>query len=170
MTSTNSDDESEEEYSKTVESEWNIKGLKQELNRLILRSHKKIGKANTRVRKAQALVEKLTADENATMEQLEACPNVDALELELQELQTRLQKLNELNDSLTTVKGGTSVLSEEMAHLAVELEVDDKPPKQPARGPKKKKGSRQKNPPKTRLPYRKFYTVDNTEIRVCELR
>ena len=170
MTSTDSDDESEEVYSKTVDSEWNIKGLKQELNRLILRLYKKIGKATTRVRKAQEMVEKLTADENATMEQLEACPNVDALELELQELQTSLQRLNQLNDLLTTVKGGNSVLPQEMAQLAVDLGVDDKPPKQPPRGPKKKKGSRQKNPPKTRLPYRKFYTVDNTEIRVCELR
>ncbi|CAB9502462.1 Domain of unknown function (DUF814) [Seminavis robusta] len=166
MTAADADDESEES-TKTVDSEWDIKGLKQEVNRLSMRSYKKIGKASTRVQKAQELVEKLTADENATLEQLEACPNLDALELELQELQTGLRGLNQLGEELAAVGGPKKqVLPQELAQLALDLGVNDQPPVRQPRGPKKVKGPRSKNPPKTRLPYRKFYTQDKTEIRV----
>ena len=171
MSAADSDDDSNdsEAPSKTLESEWDIKGLKQEVSRLTMRSHKKVGKASTRLRKAQELVDQLTADDNATMEQLEACPNnLEALELEWTEQQTRLQKLNQLNDLLVPMKSTSAaiVLPPDVAQLAVDLGVDDQPPQRPARGPKKQKGPRTKNPAKTRLPYRRFYTVDNTEIRV----
>lgn len=154
--------------SKTLESEWDLKGLKQEISRVTLRAHKKVGKASTKLRKAQELVDKLTADENATLEQLEACPNVDAIELELSEMQTRLQNLNQLTELLLPLKKSKMVLPPETAQLALDLGLKDAPPQRQPRGPTKQKGPRQKNPPKTRLPYRRFYTLDKTEIRVCQ--
>ncbi|CAB9503141.1 Domain of unknown function (DUF814) [Seminavis robusta] len=166
MTAADTNDEPEE-CTKTVDSEWDIKGLKQEVSRHILRSHKKIGKASTKIQKAQELVEKLTADENATLEQLEACPNLDALELELQELQARLRGLNQLDEELAAVGGPKKqILPQEIAQSALDLGVNDQPPARQPRGPRKVKGPRTKNPPKTRLPYRRFYTQDKTEIRV----
>jgi len=160
------DNDNDNDNKKTLESEWDIKGLKQEVSRLTMRAHKKVGKASARLRKTQELVDALRVDENATMEQLEACPNVDVLELELKQIQTRLQTLNRLNDMLAPMKGGISVLPEATAQLALDIKVNDQPPARPARGPKKIKGPRTKNPPKTRVPYRCFYSKDKTEIRV----
>ena len=157
---------------KTLESEWDLQGLKQEVSRVTMRTHKKVDKTSMKLRKAKEMVDKLRANENATMAQLEACPNVDAIEHDLQEIRKRLQQLNQLNELLLEPmnhkNGKLVVLPEETAQLALELGVDDAPPQRQPRGPKKqKKGPRQKNPPKTRLPYRRFYTVDKTEIRVC---
>jgi hypothetical protein len=148
---------------KTLQSTWNIGGLKKEVTRLVLRCHKKIAKSSTRLTNAQALVEKLTADDSATLEQLEQCPDIDALEFELQQLKSRLVKLNELEELLQGEKKKQGVLPEEIATLALELGVNDEPPARPPRGPKKPKGPRQDA---KRLPYRRFYTVDKTEIRV----
>jgi len=150
---------------KTLDSTWNIPGLKKEVTRFILRSHKKIAKASTRLTNAQKFVEKLTSDDYAaaTVEELESCPNIDALEFELKELRTRLQKLNELEHLLNSETKKQAVLSKQAASLALELGVNDEPPKRPLRGPKKKKGPRQETP---RKPYKRYYTINKTEIRV----
>ena len=149
---------------KTIDSTWNIPGLKKEVTRFILRSHKKIQKASTRLTSAQEQVEKLTSDDyTATMEELETCPNIDALEFELKEMRERLQKLNELERLLSSETKKQAVLSEPAASLALELGVNDEPPKRPPRGPKKKKGPRQEAP---RRPYKRYYTINKTEIRV----
>ena len=148
---------------KTLESAWNIPGLKKEVTRLVLRSHKKIAKASTRLDNARALVEKLTGDDNTTLEELEECPDVDALEFELDELRSRLVNLNKLEGLLENQKKKETVLPEEVAALAIDLGVNDEPPAKPQRGPKKKKGPRQEP---SRLPYRRFYSVNKTEIRV----
>jgi hypothetical protein len=149
---------------KTLDSTWNIPGLRKEVTRFILRSHKKIAKASTRLTNAQEFVEKLTSDDYAaTMEELETCPDVDALEFELKELRTRLQKLNELEHLLNSETKKQAVLSKQAASLALELGVNDEPPKRPLRVPKKKKGPRQEAP---RKPYKRYYTINKTEIRV----
>jgi hypothetical protein len=148
---------------KTLDSTWNVPGLKKEVTRLILRCHKKIAKASTRLANAQTLVEKLTADDSATLEELEQCPDVDALEFELNELRNRLMSLNELECLLENEKKKQAVLPVQAATLALDLGVNDEPPAKPQRGPKKKKGPRQET---SRLPYRRFYTENNTEIRV----
>mmetsp|Transcript_22474 Transcript_22474/g.31333 ORF Transcript_22474/g.31333 Transcript_22474/m.31333 type:complete len:364 (+) Transcript_22474:178-1269(+) len=158
------DEDEQTDSAKTLESTWNIPGLKNELQRLISRSHKKVGKATTRLRNARATVEKLLEDENATDEQLDACPNVDALELELEELRQRLRGLNEMEESLASVKGKKVVLPEDVAKMALDLGVNDAPPVRPIRGPKKKKGSSGKEG--SRLPYRRYFTLNKTEIRV----
>jgi hypothetical protein len=162
---TATDDDAVEGYAKTVESEWNVAGLKKEVIRLVLRCHKKIGKANQRISKARVMVEQLTGDESASLQDLQECPDLDTLENELTELQSRLRKLNTLEESLQSIKAKKdTVLPEEVASLAVDLSVDDQPPSQIPRGITKPKGPRVSEA--TRLPYRRYYSFGGLEIRV----
>ena len=154
----------DEDAATATKQSWNLGGLKKEVSRLTVRCHKKIGKANQRVQKANLEVDRLTSDPDVTMEELQQCPNVAGLEQDVVELQTRLQKLNQLEVLLQDIKGKNVELPEHIAELAVELQVQDEPPKREPRGPKKQKGP--KNMTAFRLPYRRFYTVDKTEIRV----
>jgi len=159
------DEDEAVDSAKTLDSTWNVPGLKKEVNRLVLRCHKKIAKSNTRLTNAQKLVDKLTRDDySATLEELEQCPDIDALEFELKELRSRLLNLNELERLLESEKKKQTVLPVEAATLALELGINDEPAARPTRGPKKSKGPRQEA---SRLPYRRFYSVDKTEIRVC---
>eukprot|EP00535_Pseudo-nitzschia_heimii_P003847 CAMPEP_0197177046 /NCGR_PEP_ID=MMETSP1423-20130617/2786_1 /TAXON_ID=476441 /ORGANISM="Pseudo-nitzschia heimii, Strain UNC1101" /LENGTH=330 /DNA_ID=CAMNT_0042626527 /DNA_START=182 /DNA_END=1174 /DNA_ORIENTATION=- len=143
---------------------WDLVGLRKEVSRSAVRCHKKAGKANERLRKAQEEVDRLTSDESVTMEELENCPNLDEIEGQVEALRSRLQQLNKLEVMLTDIKGKKMVLPEQIRKLAIILEVDDKPPQRQPRGRKKKKGS--KNMTAFRLPYRRFYTGNRTEIRV----
>jgi len=143
---------------------WDLGGLRKEVSRLTVRCHKKTGKANERLRKAQEEVDRLTSDDNVSMEELENCPNLDELEAQVEELRTRLTQLNQLEVLLADVKGKKAVLPENIAKLAISLEVNDEPPQRQPRGPKKQKGPKVMNA--FRLPYRRFYTVNKTEIRV----
>lgn len=155
---------SPEEASKTVESTWNIPGLKSELQRNILRSHKKISKANEKLKSAQDDVDRLTSDDNASLEDLEKCADTDSLKKDLEELQQRLQKLNQLEELLASVKKKETILPEKIALLALDLDVNDAPPRRSPRGPGKKKGPRKQE--SSRLPYRRYFSIGNTEIRV----
>jgi predicted ribosome quality control (RQC) complex YloA/Tae2 family protein len=134
--------------------------------RLVLRTHKKLGKANQRLSKAQKMVDQLTGDESASLEDLEECPDIDTLEFELTELQSRLRQLNALEEGLQSIKAKKEdkVLPEEMASLAVALCVDDQPPTKIPRGVTKPKGPRVSE--SFRLPYRRFYSFGGVEIRV----
>ena len=145
---------------------WNLGGLRKEVSRLTMRCHKKIGKANQRLQKAQQEVDRLTSDPDVTMDELEKCPNIDELETDLSDLQSRLQGLNQLEVLLQDVKGKNDVvLPEHVVKLAIDLEVDDVPSKRPEQGRKKKeKGPKEMK--SFRLPYRRYYTQDKTEIRV----
>lgn len=165
------DQESSSSTAETInlapERTWNVGGLQKEVSRLTVRCHKKIGKARQRLDKANEEVERLTSDPNASLEDLEKCPNVEALEAELQELQIRLTDLNKLEVLLGDVKGkGKNViLPEHVADLAIQLEIDDEPTMQDTtKVTKKEKGPR--NMQSFRLPYRRFYTKNKTEIRV----
>lgn len=159
------DEDEAVDSTKTLDGTWNVPGLKKEVTRLILRCHKKIAKVSTRLSSAKQLVGKLTSDDySATLEELEECPDIDALEFELTELRSRLRSLNELERLLEGEKKKKAVLSPEAATLCLDLGVNDEPPVRPQRGPIKKKGPRQEA---GRLPYRRFYTVNKTEIRVC---
>ena len=149
---------------KTLESTWNIPELKKETARLVLRCMKKVGKASTKLSKANDIVEELRTNPETTQEQLENCPDIRSIETELSNLRERLTKLNELEEKLSSMKKGKSVvLPEDIASLALELEVNDAPPKRAPRGPKKKKGPRTEAP---RKPYFCYYSKNKTEIRV----
>jgi hypothetical protein len=157
----------EEVDGKSVDSKWNVGGLKKEVSRLTVGCHKKIGKANQRLRKANEEVDRLTSDPDVSMEELEKCPNVEGMESDLEEWKARLTQLNKLEVLLQEVKGKNTVLPEHVAELALELEVSDETPQRQARAPKKEKGPR--NMTAFRRPYRRFYTVNKTEIRVRKL-
>jgi hypothetical protein len=149
---------------KTIESQWNVGGLRKEVTRLTMRAHKKIGKANQRLTKATVEVERLTSDPDVSMEELETCPNLEELQAELTETQDRLKNLNQLEVLLVDVKGKSVVLPEHVAELALQLEVNDEPQKRAARPVKQEKGPRKME--SFRLPYRRFYSENKTEIRV----
>lgn len=155
-------DEDETLATKSFDSTWNIQGLKKEVARLVMRSHKKLGKANSKLTKAQELVDKLTGDPDVTLEELDKCPNVDAIELELEEMRARLQGLNQLEELLAGEKKKKGTLPEPIVSLALDLGVNDAPPPRQPRGPSKKKGPRQV----PRVPYRRYFSPDKTEIRV----
>lgn len=152
------------DFSKTVESSWNLGGLKREVSRLTVRCHKKISKANQRLQKANAEIDRLTSDPTVTLEELDACPNIEGLEADLEELRQRLSKLNQLEVLMQDIKGKKVVLPDHVAELALELQVDDEPPTRNAKPAKKEKGPRTMK--SFRLPYRRFYTNNKTEIRV----
>lgn len=149
---------------KTIDSPWNVGGLRKEITRLTMRAHKKVAKANQRLTKATAEVERLTSDPDVSTEELETCPNLEELQTELTEIQDRLKKLNQLEVLLVDVKGNNVVLLKHVAELALELEVNDEPQKRPARPAKQEKGPRKME--SFRVPYRRFYSENKTEIRV----
>jgi hypothetical protein len=148
-----------------LERTWNLSSLRKEVSRQSVRCHKKVGKANQRLQLAQQEVDRLTSSD-VTLDELEACPNVKELAAQADELQQRLKKLNQLEVLLQDIKGGSVVLPEFIASLAVELDVDDLAPSPTERGPKKEKGPRKMN--SFRLPYRRYYTENKTEIRVSD--
>jgi predicted ribosome quality control (RQC) complex YloA/Tae2 family protein len=159
------DEDETTEASKTADSTWNLPGLKKEVQRLVMRCHKKVGKANERLKKANELVDELATKPDASLEDLEKCPNLEVLEVELRQIQDRLKSLNSLEESLTGIKGKSGVvLPEEAVTLALSLGVDDAPPRRPERGAPKPKGPRSGT--KGRLPYRRYYSFKSVEIRV----
>jgi len=161
------DDEEETDDTDVIEVDrrWNIIGLRKEVSRLTVRCHKKVGKANQRLQNVQKELDRLTGSEDVTMEELANCPNVDEFETQVEELRNRLTQLNELEIFLQDIKGKKMVLPDHIATIAILLEVQDETPQRPERGPKKQKGPRQ-NMVASRLPYRRYYTSNKTEIRV----
>jgi hypothetical protein len=157
-----------DETNETEKRTWNIAGLLKEVPRLTARCHKKIGKARQRLDKAQEEVERLLTDPNPSLEEMEQCPNIEALETDLQQLQTRLQKLNQLEVLLVELKakGKNVTLPLHVEELVIELEVQDEPSpqQQTVKSTKKEKGPR--NMEAFRLPYRRYYSKNKTEIRV----
>lgn len=150
----------------SLQREWNVPELKTEIARLISRCYKKIGKAATRLEKGNQKVEELRTDPDATLEDLESCPNTKIIEFELENLKTRMKNLSILNDKLQELKLGKKkevMLPEDVVLLIMELDVKDEPPKREPKA-KKKKGSSKKTA--LRKPYFQYYTENNTEIRV----
>lgn len=158
------EDEAVDTIAKGPDSTWDIACLKKEVSRLTLRSLKKLGKANTKLTQAREVVERLMTDPSTTLENLEQCPNIEAVELELRELQERHQKLIQLEGLLHSEKKRSGLLPVQVVDLAVELGVSDEPPRPPQRGPGKQKGPREST--SKRLPYRRYFCIDKTEIRV----
>jgi len=130
---------------KTLETVWDIPGVKKEVVRLVMRCHKRISKAQERVTRLEG-----------TDDQQEA-------QVELAAVQERLEKLNSLEEELQSFQGPKkSVLPADLCQLALDLEVSDAPPVRPPRGPPRKKNRESVAP---RLPYKTYYS-QGTEIRV----
>jgi predicted ribosome quality control (RQC) complex YloA/Tae2 family protein len=163
LSTTSMDCESDEDLAtavnrKSMDSLWNIPGLKKEVQRRIQRSHKKIGQYHQRIQRIL----------NGTQEGIENM-DADMVQAEIQMAQTTLQQLNQLEELITTDKslkkkgGGDAVLPEPIAQLALQLNLTDAPPARPPRGPPKPKGPRRMEP---RVPYRTYRSADGIEIRV----
>ena len=155
-----------------------LKGLKQEVSRAILRTFKKVGKANERLRKAEEEYAAVMATPSVDIEQarLEACPDPDEFKEQLSALQNNLARLRDLEEALKSIKpssgnssgngsGSGSGFSPELQALietAADLGVSDSPPPLPERGPKRPKGT----PAPPRMPYHVHTSADGVEVRV----
>lgn len=148
----------------TTERKWNLNGLQKETSRLVVRCHKKVGKAMQRVTKANTEIDRLTSDPTLSLEGLEKCPNIEELQADLEALQARLLNLNRLEVQLAEMTGKNVELPQHVAELVLSLEVNDEPPMRESKVNKKQKGPR--NMTSFRLPYRRYYTSNKTEIRV----
>jgi len=173
---------------------FNIAVLKKETSRLIQRTHKKVGKVSARIRYAEVQLEKLRAEINANsseevddtlLNKLENAPNIEEYQKEMTELQSRLQKLNWLEEQLALppLKGKKAMSLEDLRKIAIgsqvveyvtELEINDDENQKQKRLEadamnkllKKQKAARSNETTVGRLPYRRYYTENKIEIKV----
>jgi predicted ribosome quality control (RQC) complex YloA/Tae2 family protein len=174
---------------------YNIAALKKETTRLISRAHKKVGKVSARVRYAEEQLEKLRAEIDASsseevddelLNKLENAPNIEDHRKEMAELQSRLQKLNWLEEQFaqSPLKGKKIMSLEELQKIEIgsqvveyvtELDInDDENQKQKRieademnkRAKKQKEVNGGDNETGPRLPYRRYYTENKIEIKV----
>ena len=175
---------------------FDIPALKKEAMRLILRTHKKIGTVSTRIRSAEERYDDLREGrvlDEKLLQQMEQSPSIEQYKVELTNLQSRLQKLNWLDEHLHRLKSKKQATVEELqssssldgvriVQLINELEINDNAEtlrlqkidmdinnkrakaekdaiaKEKAQGVQQQQGGR--------LPYRRYYTEQRTEIRV----
>jgi predicted ribosome quality control (RQC) complex YloA/Tae2 family protein len=98
------------------------------------------------------------------MEDLEACPDVDAIAKDLDDEKDRLARLNRLADVLGSIKSVNNPKFIEDAYpLAAALGVNDAPPPRPQRVKKTKQKQASAGP---RKPYWTFTSADGVDIRV----
>lgn len=125
---------------------WDLRGLKQEASRQLLRGVKKGEKLRARLRKSQT-----GFGEDA-----------DALQAEIEALNERQGLLSQLDQGLQGVKSVGDEGFGALEKLAVELGVGDSPPER-VRGPKKKKKAVAHAP---RMPYWTYTAEGGFEVRV----
>ena len=141
-----------------------LDGLKKECRRLCDRQVKKVGKATTRLRVARETLEALESNPDPRMEELEACPDVDAIAKDLDDEKDRLARLNRLADVLGSIKSVNNPKFIDDAYpLAAALGVNDAPPPRPQRVKKTKQKQANAGP---RKPYWTFTSADGVDIRV----
>jgi hypothetical protein len=177
---------------------FDIPALKKEAMRLILRTHKKIGTVSTRIRSAEDRYDKLREEgrvlDEKLLQQMEQAPDIEQYKVELTNLQSRLQKLNWLDEQLNQMKGKKQVTVEELRSSSIldgvriiqlidELEVNDNAEtirlqkiemdisNKRAKAEKdvitkEKAQLQQQQQQGGRLPYRRYYSGQRTEIRV----
>lgn len=125
---------------------YDIKGLKAEIGRLSYRTLKKIEKINGRY----------IENENTPSEESKSKDN-----LELDELQIKLNKLTDLETSIKHISSIHDKKFLELIPKIEELKINDSPPARVERGPKKIKAE---NIP--RKPYKIVNSIENIEIRI----
>lgn len=198
MSSDSDDEDSTSVEDETTKTSFNIAVLKKETSRLIMRSHKKVGKVSARIRYAEEQLEKLRAeiDESTSEEvddkllsKLENAPNVEDHRKEMEELQSRLKKLNWLEEQFaqSPLKGKKIMSLEDLQKIEIgvqvveyvtELEINDDENQKQKRIEadamnKRSKKQRSESAKGTnnenvggRLPYRRYYTENKIEIKV----
>lgn len=142
--------------------QWDIRGLKKEIERQNLRGYKKVGKASERLAKEQAAYELLMSQANPSLEQLEQCSNLDTTKQELQQSQERLKALQDLESQIRSISSSTDPNFVSLIPTIVRLNITDTVRPVLERGPKKIKtigiGPRK--------PYFTYRSTDNIDIRV----
>ena len=101
--------------------------------------------------------------ENPSQEVLESCPNVDELRQDMDKIKARLSILTTLEESFKSLKSKNDDRYESLALQTLELGINDQPPPQAPKGPKKQKGPRKQAP---RKPYNLYRSLEGIEIRV----
>jgi hypothetical protein len=129
---------------------------------LYFRAFKKCSKAIENHQIAMKKYQEIMSIENPSLELLESCPNVDAMEIDVNKLKSRVSDLARLEEGLLKIKSVTDPKFPELKELADLLEVTDSPPPPAPRGEKKPKGK----PSGPRMPYHVFTSHDKIEIRV----
>lgn len=143
-------------------SDWNIKGLKNEVSRLHTRTFKKVSKANEKLSAAETVYNSIKNNPSPSLDQLEQCPDIDLLRSELANLQQRLGNLDDLGKQLESIKSTSDQKFPEVVEFAKLLNVSDVRPAPVPRGPKKAK----QKPAAPRKPYLTFLSQEGVEIRV----
>lgn len=143
-------------------SDVNLKGLKAEVSRAILRIFKKVGKANERLARAEKEYMEIMAMDAPPQEELESCPDPDEFKQQLSELQRNLNQARDLEEALKDIKSTSDEKFASLFEIATSLNIGDSPPPAPERGPKKPKGKT----PSPRMPYHIHTSLDGIEIRV----
>eukprot|EP01031_Cornospumella_fuschlensis_P038987 gene38987-47426_t len=119
--------------------QWDIRGLKKEIERQNLRWYKKVSKASERLQKEQAAYDQLMSQETPSLEQLENCPNLEATKLELLQSQERLKALQNLDAHIRTISSTTDPGFVSLIPTILQLNITDTTRPVPERGPKKVK-------------------------------
>jgi len=178
---------------------FNIPILKKEIQRLTMRAHKKIGKVATRIRGAEEKYAKLLKEidtisndqvDDNLLQQMEQAPDVAPHKEEMKELQSRLQKLNYLEEQfgksplkskkLLSLEDLQTVSQEggQILQYVLELDISDDDSAKQKRIEENAKNKRSKKERAMelkgqgkmdqggRLPYRRYYTEGNVEIKV----
>lgn len=125
---------------------WNLKGIKEEVNRNYLRTFKKISKLNEKIAQSTNSVPEVPME----------------VEDEKLSLQLRLESLKRLEEQLKTIKSATDIQVKHVIDEVIRLDISDSPPPKQERGPKKVKAS----PPVPRKPFIPYQSLENIEIRV----
>jgi hypothetical protein len=134
---------------------WNMTALQMDVDRLIYRSNQKLIKLQAKVASSSPMEHELEIEQQRYNQllQLRYC-------LQSYSTMTNVTTTNPTMESLF------SLLPMDIIHQIQKLNVTDKPRIIPPRGPGKVKGPRYSS--SSRLPYRRYYSLDGTEIRVRE--
>lgn len=141
---------------------FDVKGLKKEITRQVLRQVKKVGKAEERLRKAEDKLKELDAvggNEDEWVKLMEEMPEIKEGASEASE---RMGRLNRLEEAAAGVKGDKDARYEAVAIEAAALGLSDMEPERPPRPEKVPK--EEKSGP--RRPYWIFTSQDKIDIWV----
>lgn len=141
--------EDEPTTSESAERVWNLKGLRDETNRLYDRTFKKIVRTNERLRQRE---ETLPSEETKGTD----------LDEELSNLQLKLQRLDTLKLQLQAIRSIPNPEFDLILPDILSLNLTDSKPEKEPTAPKKAKGPK----PSPRKPYNVYRSIDDIEIRV----
>lgn len=142
---------------------WDLTGLKTEVARNYLRTHKKCEKQTERYQKGMKIHKDVVAMGDQCQEVRESCPNIDKLREDMNKMKARLDRLAALKEALKSIKSKEDNKYESIAMQVLELGLSDQPPPREPKSPRKQKGPKKQAP---RKPYNLYRSLDGIEIKV----